>query len=79
MKLLLLFLKKRDKPDSATCLGSGRLLEVKEFAQTNDIDLLVFDCELTPTQIRNLEAETDIRTIDRTMLILDIFCTSRKN
>ena len=65
--------QKRDKPDSATCLGSGRLLEVKEFAQANDIDLLVFDCELTPTQIRNLEAETDIRTIDRTMLILDIF------
>ena len=70
--------QKRDKPDSATCLGSGRLLEVKEFAQTNDIDLLVFDCELTPTQIRNLEAETDIRTIDRTMLILDIFALHAK-
>ena len=70
--------QKRDKPDSATCLGSGRLLEVKEFAQANDIDLLVFDCELTPTQIRNLEAETDIRTIDRTMLILDIFALHAK-
>lgn len=70
--------QKRDKPDSATCLGSGRLLEVKEFAQANDIDLLVFDCELTPTQIRNLETETDIRTIDRTMLILDIFALHAK-
>lgn len=70
--------QKRDKPDSATCIGSGRLLEVKEFAQQNDIDLLVFDCELTPTQIRNLEAETDIRTIDRTMLILDIFALHAK-
>lgn len=70
--------QKREKPDSATCLGSGRLLEVKEFAQDNDIDLLVFDCELTPTQIRNLEAETDIRTIDRTMLILDIFALHAK-
>lgn len=70
--------QKRDKPDSATCLGSGRLLEVKEFAQANDIDLLVFDCELTPTQIRNLEAETDICTIDRTMLILDIFALHAK-
>ena len=70
--------QKRDKPDSATCLGSGRLLEVKEFAHANDIDLLVFDCELTPTQIRNLEAETDIRTIDRTMLILDIFALHAK-
>ena len=66
-------IQKRDKPDSATCIGSGRLLEIKDFARQNDIDLLVFDCELTPTQIRNLEAETDIRTIDRTMLILDIF------
>lgn len=70
--------QKRDKPDSATCIGSGRLLEVKEFAQTNDVDLLVFDCELTPTQIRNLESETDIRTIDRTMLILDIFALHAK-
>ena len=59
-------------------LAVGRLLEVKEFAQANDIDLLVFDCELTPTQIRNLEAETDIRTIDRTMLILDIFALHAK-
>ncbi len=70
--------QKRDKPDSATCIGSGRLLEIKEFAQNNDIDLLVFDCELTPTQIRNLESETDIRTIDRTMLILDIFALHAK-
>lgn len=70
--------QKRDRPDSATCIGSGRLLEVKEFAQQNDIDLLVFDCELTPTQIRNLETATDIRTIDRTMLILDIFALHAK-
>ena len=70
--------QKRDKPDSATCIGSGRLLEIKEFAQNNDIDLLVFDCELTPTQIRNLKSETDIRTIDRTMLILDIFALHAK-
>lgn len=66
-------MQKRDKPDSATCIGSGRLEEIKEFAAENDVNLLVFDCELTPTQIRNLEQQTDIRTIDRTMLILDIF------
>lgn len=66
-------MQKRDKPDGATCIGSGRLEEIKEFCSDNDIDFIVFDTELTPTQIRNIEQETDIRTIDRTMLILDIF------
>ena len=66
-------MQKRDKPDGATCVGSGRIEEIKEFCIDNDIDLLIFDTELTPTQIRNIEEETDVRTIDRTMLILDIF------
>lgn len=66
-------MQKRDKPDGATCIGSGRLDEIKEFCQNNEIDFIVFDTELTPTQIRNIEDATDIRTIDRTMLILDIF------
>lgn len=66
-------MQKRDKPDGATCIGSGRLEEIKDFCQNNEIDFIVFDTELTPTQIRNIEDETDVRTIDRTMLILDIF------
>ncbi len=66
-------MQKRDKPDGATCIGSGRLEEIKEFCRNNEIDFIVFDTELTPTQIRNIETETDVRTIDRTMLILDIF------
>ena len=65
--------QKKDKPETATYVGSGRLEEIAEFSANNDIDLLIFDCELTPTQIRNIEQATDIRTIDRTMLILDIF------
>ena len=65
--------QKRDKPDSATCIGSGRLEEITDFCAGNEIDFIVFDTELTPTQIRNIEAATDVRTIDRTMLILDIF------
>ncbi len=65
--------QKRDKPDSATCIGSGRLEEITDFCAQNEIDFIVFDTELTPTQIRNIEAATDVRTIDRTMLILDIF------
>lgn len=66
-------IQKKDKLETATYVGSGRLEEIAEFSKNNDIDLLIFDCELTPTQIRNIEATTNIRTIDRTMLILDIF------
>ena len=66
-------MQKRDKPDGATCIGSGRLEEIRDFCADNEIDFIVFDTELTPTQIRNIEQFTDIRTIDRTMLILDIF------
>lgn len=65
--------QKKDKPETATYIGSGRLEEIANFSKNNDIDLLIFDCELTPTQIRNIEEATDVRTIDRTMLILDIF------
>ncbi|MDD6489941.1 MAG: GTPase HflX [Clostridia bacterium] len=71
-------MQKRDKPDGATCIGSGRLEEIKQFCADNEIDFIVFDTELTPTQIRNIEDETDIRTIDRTMLILDIFAIRAK-
>ena len=71
-------LQKRSKPDGATCIGSGRLLEIKEMCQMYKIDFIVFDTELTPTQIRNIENETDVRTIDRTMLILDIFAIRAK-
>lgn len=65
--------QKLERPDTATCVGSGKLLEIKEYCEAHEIDLLIFDCELTPTQIRNIEAETDVRVVDRTTLILDIF------
>lgn len=71
--------QKREAPNSATCVGSGRLEEIKIFCQNRDIDLLIFDLELSPTQIRNLEAETDVRVIDRTMLILDIFASRARS
>ena len=68
-------IQKREKPDGATCIGSGRLEELKEVCQSQEIDLIIFDCELSPTQIRNLEFETEVRIIDRTMLILDFFAS----
>lgn len=72
-------IQKRERPDGATCIGSGRLEELKGFCGSQEIDLVIFDCELTPTQIRNLEFETDVRVIDRTMLILDIFASRARS
>ena len=71
--------QKKDKPDTATCVGSGRLAEITAFCENQEIDLLIFDCELSPTQIRNIEQATNVRTIDRTMLILDIFALRAKS
>ena len=65
--------QKRQSPDSATCIGSGRLEEMKQLVDDFEIDVVVFDVELTATQIRNIEDILDVETIDRTMLILDIF------
>ena len=62
-----------DRPETATYVGKGKLQEIKEFCEMQEIDLLIFDSELSPTQIRNIEGETGVRVIDRTMLILDIF------
>ena len=72
-------LQKRDRPDSATYVGSGKLEEIKKFAEANDVDLLIFDGELTPSQQRNIENETEIRVIDRTTLILDIFAARARS
>ncbi|MBQ7352996.1 MAG: GTPase HflX [Clostridia bacterium] len=60
-------------PDPATYIGSGKLAEIKDLCEKNDIKDVIFDCELSPAQIRNIENETDCNVIDRSMLILDIF------
>lgn len=65
--------QKRQAPKSATCIGSGMAAQAAEICRNEEIDLMIFDRELTPTQIRNLEKICDVRVIDRTMLILDIF------
>ena len=71
-------LQPRDKPDIRTYIGSGKVKELADFISArNDsddkIDIVIFDDELSPSQIKNLEDELDCRVIDRTMLILDIF------
>ena len=70
--------QKRPSYDKATCIGSGRLEEIAELCKTHEIDRVVFDCELTATQIRNIEDVCGVFTIDRTMLILDIFAAHAK-
>lgn len=71
--------QKRPSPDPATCVGSGMIAEIADFCAKYAIDLLIFDCELTPTQLRNIEKLSGVRTVDRTMLILDIFADRAKS
>lgn len=65
--------QKRPAPDTATCLGSGMAEEAGALVEREGLDLVIFDRELSPTQIRNLEKLCGVRVVDRTMLILDIF------
>ena len=65
--------QKRPACDSATVIGSGRLEQLVEEAEALQTNLIIFDCELTANQTRNIERILDIRVIDRTTLILDIF------
>lgn len=69
------FLQRLDYPNSRTFVGSGKLDEIKAFIQNEeyDISLAIFDDELSPAQLRNLEAELKVKILDRTNLILDIF------
>ena len=67
------FVQNLPYPDPKTYFGSGKLGEVREYIKENDIDLAVFDDELSPSQIRNIEAVLQCKILDRTHLILDIF------
>ncbi len=68
-------IQRRESPDKATCIGAGRLEEIGQLCFTEEADTVVFDRELTPTQLRNLEKQLKICVMDRTMLILEIFAS----
>ena len=72
------FIQKLQHPDSKTYLGKGKLEEIKNYAAGKDISVLIFDDELTGAQISNIEKATNIKTIDRSDLILDIFARRAK-
>jgi GTPase len=67
------FTQKLDKPDRTTFIGKGKLEEVAAYVKEHEIDILVFDDELSPSQQRNVERVVNIRVLDRSNLILDIF------
>ncbi len=69
------FVQTLDIPNSKTFVGSGKLDEIKQYVETANIDIAVFDDELNPSQIRNLERTLNCKILDRTNLILDIFAS----
>ena len=70
---LHIFTQKLSRPDTRTFLGSGKMEEIKGYVDAENIDLVVFDDELTPSQLKNIEVLLEVKVMDRTNLILDIF------
>ena len=71
--------QKRDRPDPGTYIGSGKVQELKDIVQATNIDTVICDGELSPGQMITLEKALDVKVIDRTMLILDIFAQHAKS
>jgi GTP-binding protein HflX len=67
------FTQKMLKPDRATFVGTGKLEEIQAYVKAEEIDIVVFDDELSPSQLRNIERELQVKILDRSNLILDIF------
>jgi len=67
------FTQRLEKPDGRTFVGKGKLEEITRYVEEHEIDIIVFDDELTPTQLRNIEEVVQCKILDRTNLILDIF------
>ena len=72
------FTQKLESPNPRTFIGSGKLEEIRQYVIDNEISIVIFDDELSPTQLRNLDKDLNIRILDRTNLILDIFATRAK-
>lgn len=72
-KVLKRFVQRMNMPNPKTFIGSGKILEIKEFILANDVNTVIFDDELSPTQERNISKIFNCKVLDRTNLILDIF------
>lgn len=71
-------LQKLPYPNPKSYVGTGKLEEIKQYIKAADIDLVIFDDELSPSQLRNIERELECKVLDRTILILDIFASRAK-
>lgn len=72
-------IQRRDKPDPATYIGSGKVIELKQIVDATGADTVVCDGELSPSQLRQLEEKLKVKVVDRTALILDIFAQHAKS
>jgi GTPase len=73
IETIKVFTQKLEKPDVRTFIGTGKLEEVKAFVKDRNVDVVIFDDDLSPSQLRNLEKELQVKLYDRSLLILDIF------
>ncbi len=73
------FTQAREAPDAATLIGSGKVEELRNRSAALEAEVVIFDRDLTPTQLRNLDQALPARVIDRTQLILDIFASRAQN
>jgi GTPase len=72
-------MQQRPQFDAATLVGSGKVSEIKALVHAEQVDAVIFDQELSPTQLRNLEQSLDVKVVDRTQLILDIFASRARS
>ena len=72
------FIQKLPYPDTRTFVGKGKLEEIKQFVTVEKINVIIFDDDLSPSQLRNLEKELEVKIYDRSLLILDIFLKRAK-
>jgi GTP-binding protein HflX len=73
VETLHMFIQKLEKPDSRTFIGKGKLEEIAAYVKDKKVDMVIFDDDLSPSQVRNLEAELECKILDRSLLILNIF------
>ena len=78
VKTIKRFTQKLDNPHPKTFIGKGKMQNVKDFVVENEINTVIFDDELSPSQLRNIERILEVKILDRSNLILDIFATRAK-
>lgn len=78
VNVLATFTQQLEKPNVRTFIGKGKLEEIKVLVEAEQVDMVIFDDELTPSQVRNLENILKCKVLDRSLLILDIFAMRAK-